>query len=46
LMGGPSLSAAQVQYLDSIGNRNGQLDVGDLRAYLRAQGQLSGGRQP
>lgn len=41
LMGGPPLSAATVQFLDQNGNRNGQLDVGDLRAYLRTQGQLT-----
>ena len=46
LMGGANLTAEQVQYLDSHGNRNGVLDVGDLRAYLRAQGQFSGNRRP
>ena len=46
LMGGASLTAEQVQYLDSHGNHNGILDVGDLRAYLRAQGRLSGARRP
>ena len=42
LLGGPALTAEQVQYLDSQGNHNGVLDVGDLRAYLRAHGQLAG----
>jgi hypothetical protein len=46
LLGGPSLSAQQVQYLDGHGNHNGVLDVGDLRAYLRAQGQLSSSTHP
>ena len=46
LMGGANLTAEQVQYLDSHGNHNGILDVGDLRAYLRAQGRLSGARRP
>jgi hypothetical protein len=41
LLGGPSLTAQQKDYLDSHGNHNGVLDVGDLRAYLRSQGQLS-----
>ena len=35
LMGGPPLTAEQVQYLDGHGNHNGMLDIGDLRAYLR-----------
>jgi sugar lactone lactonase YvrE len=46
LMGGGPLSAADIQYLDSHGNNNGMLDVGDLRAYLRAQGQLGGSHRP
>lgn len=46
LMGGASLSADVVTYLDTNGNNNGRLDVGDLRAYLRAQGQLSGSKKP
>lgn len=41
LMGGPPLTAAQIQFLDSLGNKNGVLDVGDLRAYLRSQGELT-----
>lgn len=45
LMGGASLSADVVTYLDTHGNNNGRLDVGDLRAYLRAQGQLTGTRK-
>jgi hypothetical protein len=40
LMGGPALSPDILQYLDSHGNRNGVLDVADLRAYLRAQGNI------
>jgi hypothetical protein len=35
-----------VQYLDNLGNKNGRLDVGDFRAYLRSQGQLSGASKP
>jgi hypothetical protein len=46
LMGGPALPAATVQYLDSHGNHNGMLDVGDLRAYQRAQGQIPGVTKP
>ena len=41
LLGGSALSAAQVEYLDQLGNNNGILDVGDLRAYLRSRGQLT-----
>ena len=33
-----------VQQLDGLGNGNGVLDVGDLRAYMRAQGLLVVGR--
>ncbi len=35
LLGGPPLDAATVLYLDTIGNRNGGYDVGDLLAWLR-----------
>jgi hypothetical protein len=40
LLGGPPLSPQLADYLDRNGNANGQLDVGDLRAWLRAQGKL------
>jgi hypothetical protein len=46
LMGGTTLSADVVSYLDSQGNNNGVLDVGDLRAYVRAQAMLTGSRKP
>lgn len=38
LTGGPAapLTAEERSYLDRMGNRNGRYDVGDLRAYLRA----------
>jgi hypothetical protein len=45
-MGGTALPAATVQYLDNLGNKNGRLDVGDFRAYLRSQGQLGGAPTP
>jgi hypothetical protein len=32
---GAGLTPREVEYLDSHGNRNGQYDVGDLRAYLQ-----------
>jgi len=35
LLGAGGLSAADVQYLDALGNHNGRYDVGDFRAYLR-----------
>lgn len=38
------LDPAFVQQLDGLGNGNGVLDVGDLRAYMRAQGLLVWGR--
>ena len=41
LLGGPALPDSVARSVDQIGNRNGVLDVGDLRAYLRAQNQLS-----
>jgi hypothetical protein len=46
LLGGDvtGLDAAFVQRLDDLGNGNGILDVGDLRAYMRAQGFLVVGR--
>ena len=33
-VGGRSLTAEELAYLDGMGNGNGQFDVGDLRAYL------------
>jgi len=45
LAGDPTtLDPALVQRLDAQGNANGVLDVGDLRAYLRTEGVLRGGR--
>jgi hypothetical protein len=35
LLGGEALTAAEVARVDATGNRNGRLDPGDLRAYLR-----------
>ena len=40
LFGDKTLPAQIVQFLDLHGNHNGQLDVGDLRAFLRARGVL------
>ena len=37
LLGGPSLSTDNAHYMDLQGNRNGQFDVGDLQAFLRAR---------
>lgn len=42
LLGGGGLSAADLQFLDALGNRNGRFDVGDLRAYLATLGGLPG----
>jgi len=46
LLGGDlaGLDAAFVRQLDGLGNGNGVLDVGDLRAYMRAQGLLVAGK--
>jgi streptogramin lyase len=41
LIGGPPLSPALVEFLDAHGNKNGRLDVGDLRSYARSQGMLT-----
>jgi hypothetical protein len=38
------LDSAELQQIDGQGNRNGVLDVGDVRAYLRATGILRGGK--
>jgi sugar lactone lactonase YvrE len=46
LLGAGGLSAADVQYLDALGNRNGRYDVGDLQAYLRMVGGLPAQRRP
>jgi pre-peptidase len=35
LLGDGGLSAAQLRFLDEVGNRNGRFDVGDFQAYLR-----------
>ncbi len=42
LLGGGGLSAADVQYLDALGNHNGRFDVGDFQAYLRTLNGLPG----
>ena len=34
------LTEGEEQYLDGRGNDNGRYDVGDLRAWLRAEGKL------
>ena len=42
LLGAGGLSAADLQYLDALGNHNGRYDVGDLQAYLRVVGARAG----
>jgi hypothetical protein len=37
LLGGASLTEAQRRYLDLQGNKNGRLDIGDVRAWRRRQ---------
>jgi hypothetical protein len=40
LMGGGQLDITLQRFLDLQGNKNGQFDVGDFRAFVRASGQL------
>lgn len=40
LLGGAQLDPALQRFLDLQGNNNGRFDVGDFRAFLRANGQL------
>lgn len=42
LLGAGALGAADLQFLDALGNHNGRYDVGDLRAYLKLLGDLPG----
>jgi hypothetical protein len=42
LLGGGGLSAADQEFLDALGNRNGRFDVGDFQAYLRTLDGLPG----
>ena len=45
VLGGAGMLSAELErFLDLLGNRNGKLDVGDLRAYLRAQHLLTSQR--
>ncbi|MFL5578837.1 MAG: putative Ig domain-containing protein [Gemmatimonadaceae bacterium] len=41
LLGDGALEADRVRYLDLLGNRNGRLDVGDVRAWLQANAAAS-----
>lgn len=41
LLSGTGLTADQARYLDMIGNRNGRVDVGDVRAWLQESGQAN-----
>jgi len=45
LFGLTTLPSEQSEFLDTRGNGNGQLDIGDFRAHLQAIGQLPGGSQ-
>ena len=42
LLGAAGLSAADLQFLDALGNHNGRYDVGDFAAYLNSVGSLPG----
>ncbi len=45
LFGLTTLPSEELQFLDTNGNSNGRLDIGDFRAHLQAIGQLPGGSQ-
>lgn len=40
LLGAGSLTPDQMRFLDLLGNRNGRVDVGDVRAWLAQAGQI------
>ena len=42
LLGAGTLTADQARFLDLLGNGNGRVDVGDVRAWLADQGLLGG----
>jgi len=42
LLGAGTLTADQARFLDLLGNGNGRVDVGDVRAWLADQGMLGG----
>jgi hypothetical protein len=42
LLGADTLGADQLRFLDLLGNRNGRLDVGDVRAWLLDTGRGAG----
>jgi hypothetical protein len=44
LLGGAALTADDARFLDLLGNRNGRVDVGDVRAWLRDTGRLDAAR--
>jgi hypothetical protein len=46
LFSGSGLTPDQVRYLDLIGNGNGRLDIGDVRAWLLLMRQISGDLSP
>ena len=46
LLGAGTLTADQQRFLDLLGNANGRVDVGDVRAWLAEQGLLASGSVP
>ena len=46
VFGRGTLSADQARFVDLLGNRNGRVDVGDLRAWLIDTGLMSSARPP
>jgi hypothetical protein len=46
LLAGSGLSADQARFLDLLGNRNGRVDVGDVRAWLMENQQMNLSEHP
>jgi hypothetical protein len=46
LLAGQGLSADHARFLDLLGNRNGRVDVGDVRAWLVENGQVNPDKVP
>jgi hypothetical protein len=46
LLAGSGLTADQAHFLDLLGNRNGRVDVGDVRAWLAENNQIDLSEHP
>lgn len=45
LLGTGTMTSDEIRFLDIIGNNNGRIDIGDVRAWLVDQGQISADMQ-